>query len=56
MLPSPPLTEPDVQISHFRFFTGELRSQRCSDRRSSLLGEGADLGSRRRNAQAPCAR
>jgi hypothetical protein len=43
MLPSPPLTEPDVQISHFRFFTGELRSQRCSDGRSSLLGEGADL-------------
>ena len=31
MLPSSPLTEPDVQISSFRFLTGELRSQRCND-------------------------
>jgi hypothetical protein len=30
-LPSSPLTEPDVQISSFRFLTGELRSQRCND-------------------------
>ena len=27
MLPSSPLTDPDVQISRFRFFTGELRSR-----------------------------
>ena len=27
MLPSSPLTDPDVRISRFRFFTGELRSQ-----------------------------
>src|ERR1700749_5075339 len=31
MLPPSPLTDPDVQISRFRFLTGELRSQRCSD-------------------------
>jgi hypothetical protein len=31
MLPSPPLTVPDVQISRIRFFTGELRSRWCSD-------------------------
>src|SRR5258708_23095179 len=31
MLPSSPLTDPDVQISSFRFLTGELRSQRCND-------------------------
>jgi hypothetical protein len=34
------LTVRDVQISSFRFFTGELRSQRCSDGRSGLLAEG----------------
>ena len=31
MLPPSPLTDPDVQISRFRFLTGELRSQRCRD-------------------------
>jgi hypothetical protein len=31
MLPSPPLTVPDVQISRFRFFKGELRSQQCTE-------------------------
>src|SRR5215831_5314423 len=31
MLPPSPLTDPDVQISRFRFLTGELRSQRCND-------------------------
>src|SRR5499427_3887352 len=31
MLPPSPLTDPDVQISRFRFLTGELRSQRCSN-------------------------
>ena len=39
MLPPLPLTDPDVQISRFRFFTGELRSRRCSDGRSGLLAE-----------------
>src|SRR5262249_42504399 len=31
MLPSSPLTDPDVRISRFRFFTGELRSQQRTD-------------------------
>jgi len=31
MLPPSPLTDPDVQISRFRFLAGELRSQQCSD-------------------------
>ena len=31
MLPSPPLTDPDVQVSRIRFFTGEFRS-RCERR------------------------
>jgi hypothetical protein len=51
MLPPLPLTEPDVQISSFRFFTGEFRSRHCSDGRSGLhpsadisqLGTGASL-------------
>src|SRR5262245_4728546 len=30
MLPSSPLTDPDVRISRFRFFTGEVRSQQRS--------------------------
>ena len=34
VLPPLPPTEPDVQISSFRFFTGELRSQWCNDGRS----------------------
>src|SRR5262249_2039808 len=38
------LTVPDVQISRFRFFTGELRSQRCSGGQSGLLVEGAAFG------------
>src|SRR5499427_268036 len=46
MLPSSPLTEPDVQISSFRFLTGELRSQRCSGGRSELPVEGAALRDR----------
>src|SRR4030095_1368210 len=44
MLPPLPLTDPDVQISRFRFFTGELRSQQCSDGRSGLLVECDALG------------
>ena len=40
MLPPPPLTVPDVQISRIRFFTGEFRSQRCNGGRSGLLVEG----------------
>src|SRR5262245_42724226 len=43
MLPSPPLTVPDVQISCVRFFTGDLRSQRLSGGRSGLLVEGVAL-------------
>src|SRR5215510_9975835 len=39
MLPSPPLTEPDVPISNIRFFTGELRSQWRIDGRSGREGE-----------------
>ena len=31
---------PDVQISRFRFFTGELRSRRHNGGRSGLLAEG----------------
>src|SRR5215831_19410558 len=46
MLPSSPLTEPDVQISSFRFLTGELRSQRCSDGRSEVPVGGAALRDR----------
>jgi len=38
------LTVPDVPISSIRFFTGEIRSQRCSGGRSELLAEGAALG------------
>src|SRR3954468_21874649 len=34
MLPSPPLTDPGVQISRIRFFRRELRSRRRSDGRS----------------------
>ena len=45
-VPSLPLTDPDVQNSRFRFFTGELRSQRCSDGRSGLLVGGAASGGR----------
>src|SRR5262245_47561533 len=43
MLPSPPLTEPDVPISSIRFFTGELRSQWRIDGRSGR--EGVDVAS-----------
>jgi hypothetical protein len=39
MLPPPTLTVPDVQIFRIRFFTGELRSLRCSDGRSWPVGE-----------------
>src|SRR5262249_53062896 len=39
MLPSPPLTEPDVPISSIRFFTGELRSQWRIGGRSGREGE-----------------
>jgi DNA-binding transcriptional LysR family regulator len=46
MLPSSPLTEPDVQISSFRFLTGELRSQRCSDGRSEVPVRGTALKDR----------
>jgi hypothetical protein len=35
---------PDVQISRFRFFTGELRSQQCTDERSGLPAEDVALG------------
>jgi hypothetical protein len=49
MLPPSPLTEPDVQISSFLFFTGELRSQRCSDGRSGLTEIDEDLASHSRN-------
>jgi hypothetical protein len=38
------LTDPDVLISSIRFFTGELRSRRCSGGRSGLLVEGGALG------------
>jgi hypothetical protein len=38
-LPSPPLTDPDVQISRIRFLTGELRSWWCSDGRSVVAVE-----------------
>jgi hypothetical protein len=41
MLPPPPLTDPDVQISRVRFFTGELRSQQCSDGQCVVPVEGA---------------
>jgi hypothetical protein len=44
MLPPPPLTVPDVQDYRIRFFTGELRSQKCSDGRSGLLVKGAGRG------------
>src|SRR5262249_43005463 len=40
------LAEPGVQISSFRFLTGELRSQRCSDGRSEVPVEGAALRDR----------
>jgi hypothetical protein len=33
-----------VPISSIRFFTGELRSRRCSGGRSGLLAEGGALG------------
>ena len=36
MLPPLPPTEPDVQISSFRFFTGELRSRQRSEGQSFL--------------------
>ena len=40
------LTEPDVQISRFRFLAGELRSQRCNDGRSEVPVGGAALRDR----------
>src|SRR5208282_5351228 len=36
MLPSPPLTDPDVQVSRIRFFTGEFRSRWRRGRRPCL--------------------
>jgi hypothetical protein len=33
-------SDPDVQISGFRFFTEELRSRLCTDGRSGLLAVG----------------
>ena len=47
MLPSSSLTDPDVQISRFRFFMEELRSRQCSDGRSGLPAEGEALGAQR---------
>jgi hypothetical protein len=44
MLPSSSLTDPDVQFSRFRFFTGELRSRRYSDGQSGLPAEDDALG------------
>jgi hypothetical protein len=38
------LTDPDVQISRFRFFTGEPRSQWCNDGQFGLLAKGDALG------------
>jgi hypothetical protein len=38
--------DPYVPISSIRFFTGELRSQRCIDGRSGLLATDAALGGR----------
>ena len=35
----PPLTDPDVRDYRIRFFTGELRSQRCTDGRSEVVAE-----------------
>src|SRR5262245_21278847 len=54
MLPSPPLTEPDVPISSIRFFTGELRSQRCIDGRSGRKGEGVASGLRQVGSMGTC--
>src|SRR5579864_2808829 len=47
MLPSSSLTDPDVQVSRFRFFMEEFRSRRCSDGRSGLPAEGDAVGVRR---------
>src|SRR3954470_21582643 len=44
MLPSPPLTDPDVQISRIRFFRRELRSRRRSDGRSWVAATGVASG------------
>src|SRR5262247_4499520 len=45
MLPSSPLADPDVRISRFRFFTGELRSQQRTDAvRDSSVKKGAQVG------------
>ena len=44
-MPSSPLTDPDVRISRFRFFTGELRSQQRTDAvRDSSVKKGAQVG------------
>jgi hypothetical protein len=41
MSPPSPLTDPDVQISRFRFFMEELRSRMASIR-DSLVEKGAE--------------
>jgi hypothetical protein len=46
-------TEPDVQISRFRFFMGEPRSQWCNDGQFEVLGEdSASIGTRWTRAKA----
>jgi hypothetical protein len=54
MLPPLPLADPDVQISRFRFFTGELCSRRCNGGRSGLLAEGDARGERRIESNSIC--
>jgi hypothetical protein len=38
------VTDPDVQISRFRFFMEEFRSRRCNDGRSGLPAAGDAVG------------
>ena len=53
MLPSPPLTDPDVQISRIRFFRRELRSRRRSDGRSWVAAAGVASGEAATGLQHP---
>ena len=45
--PPSSLTDPDVQISRFRFFMEEFRSRRCTDGRSGLPAAGDAVGVQR---------